>query len=269
MRCCKAQTAAALLTALLLTALLAASLLTGCAAKQAETELPATQPAATLLLPATPLPPETALTPATKLPVGPMMALTFDDGPSEYTDAILDVLEANGARATFFVVGQNLADWPDTVGRAVSLGCEIGSHTWAHENYTEADEAMLVRSLMAVRDEMKQTYGYEIRLFRPAGGEINDYICQSAAMMEYPVVIWSASSDDWISQDAAAITEACRSAEADGAIVLLHDLQPWTAEAMRDAVPMLISDGYRLVTVSELFAARQWAAAPGRVYPEP
>ena len=70
-------------------------------------------------------------------PTKPMLALTFDDGPSMYTDELLDYLEEHQARATFFVLGSNVKKRPDSIKRMAEIGCEVGNHTYAHPDLTK------------------------------------------------------------------------------------------------------------------------------------
>jgi peptidoglycan/xylan/chitin deacetylase (PgdA/CDA1 family) len=90
-----------------------------------------------------------------------MVALTFDDGPSnQNTNRILDVLEQNHARATFFVIGKRIADRTEVIARALSLGCEIGSHTWGHSDFTKYPKSALIDSL----EKNRRGDGFKLQL---------------------------------------------------------------------------------------------------------
>ena len=103
-----------------------------------------------------------------------MVALTFDDGPSKYTPRILDSLEANGGRATFFMVGNRVASYASTVKRMADLGCETNSHTWAHTYLTNMSEGQILQSLNQTRDAIVAAGGNAPKGVRPPGGKIND-----------------------------------------------------------------------------------------------
>lgn len=200
-------------------------------------------------------------------PEKPMLALTFDDGPSNrYTTRILDVLEANNARATFFVVGNRVEEHLDVVGRAISLNCEIGSHTWGHSNFTQYKSSVLVGSLTKTDAVMMEHFGYRMRLFRPTYGSINSDVRKGAAEMGYPLILWSTGTHDWSSKDADKIYAACMAGVDDGAIILFHDLYDATAEAIARIVPELVGQGYQLVTVSELLYFNDAVIAPGESF---
>lgn len=186
-------------------------------------------------------------------PNKPMVALTFDDGPSrKCTTRILDVLEKYGGRATFFVVGDRIEDHIALIDRAISLNCEIGNHTFEHEDYTERSESQLVLSLSKTDALMRSTFGYVMRLYRPTYGGVSAHVYKGAASYGYPIVLWTCSTHDWSTEDAKKVYACALNAAADGAIILFHDLYTSTAKAIELLVPQLIEQGYQLVTVSEL-----------------
>jgi peptidoglycan/xylan/chitin deacetylase (PgdA/CDA1 family) len=184
-----------------------------------------------------------------------LIALTFDDGPSNMnTNTILDVLEQYNARATFFVVGKLIENHEETIARAISLGCEIGTHTWGHSDFTKYPKRVLIESLTKVDEAMKANFGYNMTLFRPPYASINKDVEDAAKDMGYIMVLWSGSSHDWSIKDVNKIYKNTFHCAQDGAIVLFHDIYPFTAEAIERIVPDLIEQGYQLVTVSELIA---------------
>lgn len=196
-----------------------------------------------------------------------IIALTFDDGPSNMnTNRILDVLEKYHARATFFVIGKRIQNHEAVVARAISLGCEIGSHTWGHSDFTKYPKSALIDSLEKTDAAMVANFDYHMTLFRPPYASINEDVEEGAAAMGYAMILWSGSSHDWSIEDADKIYKNTMACVADGAIVLFHDLYPFTAEAIERIVPELITQGYQLVTVSELMAMDEKPVAPGERY---
>ena len=108
----------------------------------------------------------------------PRIALTFDDGPGEYTDELLDCLEANNAHATFFMVGQNVGSWESTVQRMVDLGCEIGNHTWDHPSQTLTNMSIddVVTEFQKTDDALVQACGQAATVARAPYGAANQDI---------------------------------------------------------------------------------------------
>lgn len=198
-------------------------------------------------------------------PEKPMVALTFDDGPSKATTRILDVLEQYDAHATFFVVGTQLEKFPEITARAVSLGCEIGNHTYGHKNFTKISKDEILDQIGRVNDLVLQAAEYEIRLVRPPyGAGIKDETVK--ATVTYPLIMWSIDTLDWSTRDTQSTLEAIRKDVQDGSIVLMHDLYDATAAAVETIVPELIEQGYQLVTVSEMFAAKGIPLEAGNYY---
>ena len=196
-----------------------------------------------------------------------MVALTFDDGPSnQNTNRILDVLEQNHARATFFVIGKRIADRTEVIARALSLGCEIGSHTWGHSDFTKYPKSALIDSLKKTDEAMVSNFNYHMTLFRPPYASINKDVENVSKDMGYAMILWSGSSHDWSIKDANKVYRNTFQCAADGAIILYHDIYDFTADAIERVVPDLISQGYQLVTISELIAMDEKSVSPGERY---
>lgn len=196
-----------------------------------------------------------------------MVALTFDDGPSnQNTNRILDVLEQNHARATFFVIGKRIADRTEVIARALSLGCEIGSHTWGHSDFTKYPKSALIDSLEKTDEAMVSNFNYHMTLFRPPYASINKDVEDVSRDMGYTMILWSGSSHDWSIKDANKVYRNTFQCAADGAIILYHDIYDFTADAIERVVPDLISQGYQLVTISELIAMDEKSVSPGERY---
>jgi peptidoglycan/xylan/chitin deacetylase (PgdA/CDA1 family) len=184
-------------------------------------------------------------------PDKPMVALTFDDGPrTDTTNEILDILEENGAKATFFVVGDNLGSKTEaTVKRMASLGCEIGNHTTDHTILTTLDSDEMLQKIDDNNQKIYDMTGRICRLVRPPGGSTNETLL---SLVSQPLIIWTIDTRDWESRDAEKIIPIVEEQVTDGAIVLMHDLYESTVEAARTIIPELVEQGYQLVTVSEL-----------------
>jgi|GEM_PF-2035030 len=214
-------------------------------------------------------------------PNGKMLALTFDDGPySPITEQILDVLEANHARATFFIKGAYVDMHPDLVARELGLGCELGNHTMNHDDLEKLSPAERRTSVGGVNDKIYDLFGYRIHLLRPPyisygkkGSDTRADIVAMAKEYELAIVNHTRSShdshDDYtkdmiIERATAAKDELGRGL--DGSILLFHDKYQKTVEAMKVIIPALQQQGYQLVTVSELLNCSNEGLHYGWIY---
>lgn len=178
------------------------------------------------------------------------VALTFDDGPGRYTDTLLRQLAAYHARATFFVVGQNVAANPAILRRTVAGGHELGGHTWSHPNLTTLSAAA-VRSELARTDQaIKAATGLVPRIIRPPYGALNAAVRMQTSR---PMVMWSVDTLDWLHRDSARVAKKAIKSVRPGSIVLFHDIHPSTVRAMPQILRALSKRGYKFVTVSQMF----------------
>ncbi len=186
-------------------------------------------------------------------PAGPMVALTFDDGPHQlYTGQLLDILEEHHAVATFFEVGRNVALYPDSLPRMAELGCEIASHSNAHRDLSKLRKASMLQDLDAADQAFLNAGVAAPTLVRPPYGAVNKPVKNASGRT---VVTWTVDTQDWMSQDAQTVIDYVQSLSSlDGEIVLLHSTYESTVQAMAVLVPWLQEQGYQLVTVSELMA---------------
>ena len=201
-----------------------------------------------------------------------MIALTFDDGPHKANTArILDVLEVNGAKATFFVIGSLLAQNADVTRRAQRMGCEIGNHTYDHKTWTGL-------SCDAVREQIEKAdavigdvLGFRCALVRAPGG----HCCGQGRIAGRPLVLWSVDTEDWkygaskngnTAKNRETVIRAATENVRDGDIILMHDIYAFTAECCETIVPRLRAQGFELVTVSELMRRHCIEMQSGGVY---
>lgn len=193
-----------------------------------------------------------------------LVALTFDDGPSIYTMAILDILEEHGARATFCVLGNLVKRYEPTIVRAHKMGCEVIGHSWTHPNFTKQTRVQIFDQIdMTQRAIAGATGAQPPMLYRPPYGlgPNNKKVPSVSQEMGYMMVMWSFAADK--SSKARNTRLNVQYEVFDGAVVLMHDTRESTRNALRDIVPLLIEDGYELVTVSELLAATGQPIEPG------
>ncbi|MCL2699142.1 MAG: polysaccharide deacetylase family protein [Defluviitaleaceae bacterium] len=188
-------------------------------------------------------------------PSKPMIAFTFDDGPSRYTPLILDLLEYYNVRATFGVVGDRVGSRQETVTRAAELGNEIISHSWSHRRLTRLSANQIKNDLLETSRVIEEAVGVAPLIFRPPYGAINNNVMNVSRELELAILLWSIDTKDWKYRDADVIYNIVMEHAADGAIVLSHDLYEVTVEAMERIIPELISEGFQLVTISELLGS--------------
>lgn len=193
----------------------------------------------------------------------PMVAITYDDGPSAVTDKILDILEKNGAKATFFQIGSQVESYPNTEKRIAALGCELANHTWEHKWLSSLDADGINYQLDHASEVVASVAGQRPKLMRPPGGFYNETVQAEADM---PMIYWSVDTEDWKTRDAEKTISAVLDHVRDGDIILMHDLYEQTAEASETIIPELIKKGYQLVTVSELAQAKGMTLENGKVY---
>ena len=184
------------------------------------------------------------------------IAITFDDGPHPIqTDQILTLLDEYDAKATFFMVGVNIVNYPDVAKRVLAKGHEIGNHTFSHLHIKRASETLLLDELGKCEDALEELCEYRPHLFRPPEGAINDYIRHSADNEDYRVILWSIDTRDWEVKNAAQIVKTVLDRIQPGDIILMHDYIGYkgqTVEALRLLLPELIDQGFEPVTVSQL-----------------
>ena len=184
----------------------------------------------------------------------PMVAITLDDGPGQYTDTLLDCLEENGAHATFFMLGQNVQAYPDTVKRMVEIGCEIGNHSWDHENMYNLSLDSVAKEFSDTDNALIEVCGQAATVARAPYGNWNQDIIDTVGK---PFFMWSLDSRDWDYKDVDRdYNEVMNGDLTDGTIILMHDIHEPSVQALLRIIPDLIERGYKLVTVSELAEAK-------------
>ncbi len=200
---------------------------------------------------------------------GPYVAMTFDDGPNAtLTPKLLDLLAAHHMKATFFVVGQNAADHPEILKRAVREGHEIANHSWSHPNLGKMNDDAVRRELQKTDDAIKDAIGIRPTLLRPPYGSITAH--QRTWIHDtfgYRIIIWDVDPLDWKRPGPSVVTRRIVSETRPGSIILAHDIHPPTIEAMPATFDQLQEKGFKFVTVSELLAMAR--PAPPKPSPTP
>ena len=182
------------------------------------------------------------------------IAFTFDDGPGEYTDELLDCLEENNAHATFFMLGQNVGSWESTVQRMADIGCEIGSHSWDHPNLYDLSMDSVAKEFSDTDAALEKACGQKASVARAPYGNWSDDIISTVGK---PFFTWSLDSLDWSYKDVNKDYDEVMNGDlTDGSIILMHDIHEPSVQAAIKMIPELVQKGYKLMTVSELAAAK-------------
>lgn len=182
------------------------------------------------------------------------IAFTFDDGPGEYTDELLDCLEENNAHATFFMLGQNVGSWESTVQRMADIGCEIGSHSWDHPNLYDLSMDSVAKQFSDTDAALEKACGQKASVARAPYGNWSDDIISTVGK---PFFTWSLDSLDWSYLDVNKDYDEVMNGDlTDGSIILMHDIHEPSVQAAIKMIPELVQKGYKLMTVSELAAAK-------------
>ncbi len=196
----------------------------------------------------------------------PMVALTFDDGPSKHTDRLLDVFATYGGKGTFFVIGNILENHTDVLQRMVAEGHEIGGHSWDHRQLTKLGSADLNNQLKGTKVKILEITEVDATLLRPPYGSYNSDVKNVCKDLGIVMVNWSLDTLDWKYKDAERIYNTILTEVQNGDIILCHDLHGSTVDAMEKVIPELLARGYQLVTVSELLGQRDDVIKTGEVY---
>lgn len=184
------------------------------------------------------------------------IALTFDDGPHpRLTPQILDILKRYGVHATFFLVGENVYNYPGILERILAEGHEIGNHTYTHGHIENHNTVDLKKEIEACESIIYETADYKTKLMRPPRGILGKNIQRVAAQLDYNIVLWNIDTEDWAHTDPKVIADNVVNKVASGSIILMHDYISFnspTPEALELFIPTLLEQGYRFVVVSDL-----------------
>lgn len=182
--------------------------------------------------------------------LNPCVALTFDDGPSEYTPSVLDALAGNDAAATFYLLGDNAAYFTDTVLRIKESGNELGNHSRSHPQLT----ALSLDNAMAQINEttaiIEEAAGEAPATVRPPYGDWNESILEGA---QVPFIMWSIDTLDWTKPGDDALIDSVVYQSQPGDIVLMHDIHLTTTSVVPQMLPLLNDRGFTMVTIDQLF----------------
>lgn len=200
-------------------------------------------------------------------PNKPMIALTFDDGPSRiHTHTILDTLAEHEVLATFFVVENAVRRNPHVLTRTTALGHEVLNHSATHTRFTELSASQMQAEVTRTSQTLYEVLGYAPpSFFRFPYGAFNHATLSAIGELGYLAIGWSIDPEDWRDRDPDIVYVRVMDELRDGDIILLHDIHPTTAEAVKNIVPSLLAQGFQLVTISELIYYRDLSTEAGTI----
>lgn len=178
-----------------------------------------------------------------------VIALTFDDGPSNYTEEILSILEENEAVATFFILGNKVETYQDVLKQSIENGNELGNHTFNHKWLTKLTDEEIKKQIEDTQKVIESTLGYTPTLFRPSYGSINKRVRSDISL---DVILWNIDTMDWKYKSVDKIVDRATRNASDGKIILMHETYKRTKDALPKIISILKEEGFEFVTISEL-----------------
>ena len=188
------------------------------------------------------------------------IAITFDDGPGEYTEELVDGLNERGAKATFFMLGSNVVNYPDAVRKMKAGGHQLGNHTYSHSDIAGMTVTDMNKVIAQTDDEIFNVCGERTTAFRPPYGSYTDELAKGVSKT---FTLWSLDTLDWKSRNTGKIKNIIVSQAKDGSIILLHDIYKTSVDGALAAIDELKGEGFFFVTVDELMTRYGYPVNPG------
>jgi peptidoglycan/xylan/chitin deacetylase (PgdA/CDA1 family) len=179
------------------------------------------------------------------------IALTYDDGPyAPNGNRLMDILKQRNAVVTFCMVGNRVSTYPAELKRVVDEKHEICNHSWDHSDLTNLSDADVASQIQRTNQAIYNASGLYPKLMRPPYGAVNARV---AAQINMPLAMWSVDTLDWKDRNADIVYQRAIAGAKPGAVILMHEIHSTTIDAAARIVDELQSQGYVLVTMSELF----------------
>ncbi len=180
-------------------------------------------------------------------------ALSFDAAwGNEDTQTLIDILDRYQVKATFFVVGEWVDKYPESVKALSDAGHEIMCHSNDHAHFNTLSADQIAADINACCDKIEAVTGTRPTLFRPPFGEYDDHVVTTVRGMGMEIIQWDVDSPDWKDYDAPTITQRVTSKVGPGSIVLFHNAALHTPEALPSILEYLLQEGYDVVPISQL-----------------
>lgn len=213
---------------------------------------PATTPPATTAPPSAPAAGEPPAADRVDCAKKKCIALTFDDGPSAKSGEVLDLLKDRGVKATFFVLGERVKQYPKAARRMAEDGHVVGNHSYTHPTFWSLDAAAITSEVSRTTAAIEKATGRQVTLLRPPYGESNDTVRGVERTLGLAQILWSLDSRDWATLDTDKTVSRVLKQAKPGAIVLLHEIHASTRAALPAIIDGLAKKGYTFVTVPDL-----------------
>lgn len=178
-----------------------------------------------------------------------IVAITFDDGPSQYTKDIIKTLKEYDCNATFFVLGNKVEAYQDIIKESIKNGNEIGNHSYNHKWLSRLSKEEIINQIEKTQNILKETVNYTPTHLRPTYGSVNNKIRKNT---DLEITLWTIDTKDWRIKNVDRIVERALNNVSDGDIILMHDIFERSSNALKIMIPKLKEAGYQLVTISEL-----------------
>ncbi len=198
-----------------------------------------------------------------------MVSLSFDAAwGNEDTQTLIDILGRYGVKVTFFVVGQWVDKYPESVRALADAGHEVMNHSADHAHFNSLSSDEIVANINACSDKIEAVTGVRPTLFRPPYGEYDDHVIAAVRSMGVEPIQWDVDSLDWKDISAGEIYDRVTKRVRPGSIILFHNAAKHTPEALEDILKYLISEGYELVPISKLLLRGEYTVDhTGRQFP--
>ena len=190
------------------------------------------------------------------------VALTFDDGPSAQTPKLLDYLREKDVKVTFFLVGNRINEFKNTVQQEVKDGHEIGYHSYSHQMQPQLSNDRIISDFEKSNNLLKDLTGAEFTVWRTPGGDYNQRVLDC---IDLPHIYWSVDTRDWEHRNTYKVYSSVINSS-DGAIVLMHDLYGSTVDGAIQAIDEMLEGDYEFMTVTELLSRNGSAPLPNTTY---
>lgn len=184
-----------------------------------------------------------------------IIALSFDAAwGNEDTQEILDILERQGVKVTFFMTGGWVKSYPEDVKKIYEAGHELGNHSENHLNMSQLSMAEIEEEIMLVHNRVKEITGYDMCVFRPPYGDYDNDVITGVENCGYYAIQWDVDSLDWKDYGTASIIETvtCHENLGCGSIILCHNGAKYTADALEEMIIKLKEQGYSFAKMSDL-----------------
>lgn len=182
----------------------------------------------------------------------PCVALTFDDGPGQYTEQLLEILKQYETKATFFVVGEQVTRNPGLARKIVRAGHQIGNHTWNHPDLSQMAPYAIKRELDDTSAAIKQATGVIPTIMRPPYGALSPTASREIGNAGMSSILWDVDTRDWADRNSTIVCNRAVANTQPGSIILMHDIHKTSVDAVPCIVNQLSKSGYKFVTVEEL-----------------